>query len=190
MAPTYRLNLGPRLRFQQVFRMYIQYQDFEFTDLDHVNKDDTYNKRGGVGTKLIWEPSDRWLVEIKHDSNQRFNGTRTARDASGNFFYRRDADQFINRVEVGMTWSATDWLKISTASYRTRDTLVRFGATDLENIRYSGELWVGGSLNHTWGKDTPLKLKASIKRYLAYGPNVTETSADYWKADVLLGWSF
>ena len=190
VAPTYRLSLGPRLRFQQIFRMYIQYQDYEFTDLPHVNKDDTYNKRGGVGTKLIWEPSDRWLVEIKHDYNQRFNGTRTARDATGSFFYRRDADQFINRVELGMTWEATDWLKLSTATYRTRDTLVRFGATDLENIRYSGELWIGGTMNHTWGKDTPLKLKASIKRYLAYGPNVTETSADYWKADVLLGWSF
>ena len=190
VAPTYRLRLGPRLRFQQVFRMYIQYQDFEFADLPQVNKDDTYNKRGGVGTKLSWEPSDGWRVEIKHDYNQRFNGTRTARDAAGNFFYRRDADQFINRLELGMTWETTDWLKLSTATYRTRDTILRFGTTNLENIRYSGELWIGGIINHTWGQDNPLKLKASIKRYLAYGPNVTETSADYWKADVLLGWSF
>ena len=54
-----------------------------------------------------------------------------------------------------------------------------------------GELWVGGVVRHKWGPaDGPLELDASVRRYLAYGPNVTETSADYWRADVLLKWTF
>ena len=54
-----------------------------------------------------------------------------------------------------------------------------------------GELWIGAVVKHSWGpKDRPLKIDASVRRYLAYGPNVTDTSDDYWRADVLMSWTF
>jgi hypothetical protein len=191
VSPNYQLDLGPRVTFSQVFRMYIQYQDYTFADLPNVNKEDTFNKRANVGSSLTWEPSDRLFVDIKHDYNQRFNGTRVATDAAGNAFYRRDVNQYINRIELGLTWQTTEWLELASATYRTKDTLERLGTTTTIDDRYSGELWIGGIIDYKWGPSTsPLVLKASIKRFLAYGPNVTETSADYWKADVLLKWTF
>ena len=57
--------------------------------------------------------------------------------------------------------------------------------------RYSGELWVGGVIKHSFGsRSNPLEIDGAVRRYLAYGPNVSETSADYWRADVLVKWSF
>ena len=50
---------------------------------------------------------------------------------------------------------------------------------------------MGGIIDKTWGPSSrPFKVKGRVRRYLAYGPNVTETSSDYWKADVLLKWTF
>ncbi len=191
IAPSYRLFIGPRLTLNQTFRIYIQYQDYTFVDYPGVNKEDGFNKRGNLGTSLSWEPSDRLSVDLKHDYNQKYNGKRTSRDATGAAFYRRDQDQFINRIELGMAWAATDWLDLSTATYRTKDVVKRFGSTNTEDTRYSGELWVGGVIKHSWGPTArPLVLDATIRRYLAYGPNVTDTSDDYWRADVTMKWTF
>jgi len=69
--------------------------------------------------------------------------------------------------------------------------VTRFGTTETETTNYSGELWIGAVLGRDWGPDDrPLHMDARIKRYLAYGPNVTDTSDDYWEADVLLRWTF
>jgi hypothetical protein len=196
VAPSYRYFFGPRLEFAQIFRMYIQYQDHAFAHLPEVNKNDTFNKRGNVATSVNWKPNDRVGVVIKHDYNQRYNGTRTASDAAGNVLYRRDQQQTINRIELGLNWTAVEWtrsesLKFQTATYRTLDSVERFGTTSSVTDRYSGELWLGATLNRKWGPPSrPLSLDARVRRYLAYGPNVTETSSDYWEADVKLRWTF
>lgn len=196
VAPGYRLVLSPRVEFAQVFRMYIQYQDYDFAYIGELNKNDTFNKRGNLASTLTLHPSERVDLVVKHDYNQKFNGTRTNRDASGEAFYRRDQDQVINRVELGLTWTVVQWsqtevFKLQTATYRTKDTVTRFGTTETETTNYSGELWIGAVLGRDWGPDDrPLHMDARIKRYLAYGPNVTDTSDDYWEADVLLRWTF
>jgi hypothetical protein len=191
IAPSYRWFIGPKLTLSQTFRMYIQYQDYAFGYLESVNKDDTFNKRGNLATKLLWKPSERLSIDVIHDYNQKFNGTRTGGDAAGADFYRRDQDQFINRIELGMEWKATGWFRLETATYRTRDLVRRFGTTTTESTRYSGELWVGGIIDKTWGPSSrPFKVKGRVRRYLAYGPNVTDTSDDYWEADVTVNWTF
>ncbi len=197
VAPGYRYFFNPRLELAQTFRMYIQFQDFDYADLPTVNKNDSFNKRGSLATSLKMTPNDRLEVTIKHDHNERYNGTRTVRDAAGNRYYRRDQDQTISRVELGFSWTAASWspreyLKFQTATYRTRDTVERFGPTSSTTTeRYSGELWIGAVFNRRWGPQAnPLHVDASVRRYLAYGPNVTDTSKDYWQADVSLKWSF
>jgi hypothetical protein len=49
---------------------------------------------------------------------------------------------------------------------------------------------VGAQVSRKWGKDNPLELSAMVRKFNAYGPSVTATSADYWDADVWLKWSF
>lgn len=196
VAPSYRLHISPKLELGQVFRMYIQYQDHAFARLPEVQKDDTFNKRGNLASTVTWRPSDRFDMVVKHDHNQRYNGTRTDSDAAGNVFYRRDQQQTINRIELGLNWTAIHWsrsesLKLQTATYRTLDSVERLGTVSSVTDRYSGELWLGATLNRKWGPPSrPLSLDARVRRFLAYGPNVTETSRDYWEADVKLRWTF
>ncbi|HOX25658.1 MAG TPA: hypothetical protein PLL30_11185 [Candidatus Krumholzibacteria bacterium] len=196
VAPSYSVALRPGLQFSQVFRMYIQYQDYDFADLPASNKDDTYNKRGILGTTVRWSPSERLEAVVKHDFSQKYNGTRTSKDSAGNTFYRRDQDQAINRIELGLSWTAIAWtkdqtLKIQTATYRTKDEVTRFGTPSRVTSNYSGELWIGAVINRSLGPPGgAVNLNARVKRYLAYGPNVTDTSDDYWEADVLASWAF
>ncbi|MDY0110803.1 MAG: hypothetical protein RBT60_12815 [Candidatus Krumholzibacteria bacterium] len=196
IAPSYRFFISPNVILSQTFRMYIQYQDFTFAHLENVNKDDSFNKRGNLATTVTVKPSERLEVVVKHDFNQRYNGTRTGRDAAGRTFYRRDQAQTINRIELGLSWNAITWargetLRLQSATYRTLDTVERFGTTNTLNERYSGELWLGATLNRKWGSTAnPLSVDGRIKRVLAYGPNVTNTSRDYWEADVQLKWTF
>ena len=195
VSPSYTYIFHENLQFSQTFRMYIQYQDYDFVGFEGVNKEDTYNKRGNLSTTVRWNPTDRLELDIKHDYNQKYNGTRTARDAAGNALYRRDQDQTINRIELAMVyavveWSQTESLKLEAATYRTRDLIERYGATINATERYSGELWVGAVVNRTFGSERPFTVKGRVKRNLAYGPNVTDTSDDYWDADVLVSWRF
>jgi hypothetical protein len=190
VAPTYVWRLSDKVEVQQTFRMYIQYQDYHFNDREGVNKDDTYNKRGNLLTTFKYKPVERVNLTLKHTYNTKYNGTRTSTTAAGNSFYRRDQDQVLNRIDLAVAWEATDWLKLESATYRTKDTVERT-ATESITTRYSGELWLGGLVSKSWGPRTnPVTLDARIKRYLAYGPNVTDTSDDYWEADVSLKWSF
>lgn len=197
ISPGYRYFLRPGLELAQTFRMYIQFQDYDYGQLETVAKDDSFNKRGSLATNFRIQPTPRLDVSITHDYSQRYNGTRTVRDAAGNTFYRRDQDQTISRIELGFTWTAVAWsarefLKLQMATYRTRDAVERFGAASSTlTEKYSGEIWLGAVFNRRWGSpDRPASIDASVRRYLAYGPNVTETNRDYWQADASLKFTF
>ena len=41
-----------------------------------------------------------------------------------------------------------------------------------------------------WFQKNPLELSAMVRKYNAFGPSVTETSSDYWEADIWLKWEF
>lgn len=197
VGPGYRYFFNPNLELAQTFRMHIQFQDYDYAGMEAVDKEDTFNKRGSLATSLKMKPIKSLELTISHDYNQRYNGTRTVRDAAGSTFYRRDQDQAISRIDLGFTWTAISWtstefLRFQTATYRTRDAVERFGTTTSLTERYSGELWIGTVFKRNWnlGGKSPVIIDASIRRYLAYGPNVTETSKDYWRADASLKWTF
>jgi len=192
VSPQYRWTISDRVELQQNFRMYIQYQDYIYDALESVRKEDTFNKRGNLATKVTYQPTERVEVIVKHDLNRKNNGTRVATDLAGRESYKRDSRQTINRIELGFTWEVADGVSLQTASFRTEDENERFsGGTTSIAANRSGELWVGTVIDRSWGpRSNPLSFKGRIKRYLAYGPNVTDTSNDYWEADVLLKWSF
>ena len=130
-------------------------------------------------------------LAIKHDYNQKYNGNRSGTDGAGNDYYARVQDQTLSRIELSMAWQAVDWLSLQSATYRTKDAVTRFSTNVTETINYSGEMWLGAVIHEAWGsKENPLSLDGRVKRYLAYGPNVTNTSDDYWEADVGLKWAF
>ena len=52
IAPSYRWTISPRLSLNQTFRMYIQYQDYDFIGFEGVNKEDGFNKRGNLNTTV------------------------------------------------------------------------------------------------------------------------------------------
>jgi len=192
VSPQYRWTISDRVELQQNFRMYIQYQDYVFDALESVRKEDTFNKRGNLASKVTYKPTERVEVIVKHDLNRKFNGTRVATDLAGRESYIRDSEQTISRIELGFTWEVADGISLQTASFRTEDENERFsGSTSSTTTNRSGELWVGTVIDRSWGPQrNPLSFKGRIKRFLAYGPNVTDTSNDYWEADVLLKWSF
>jgi hypothetical protein len=192
VSPQYTWNISERVDLQQTFRMYIQYQDYDFDELEGVRKEDTFNRRGNLSTKVTYRPNDRIEVIAEHVYNKKRNGTRVETDQAGRDTYRRDSDQVINRLEFALKWKTTDWLELQTATYRSRDEIERFsGDSSSINEDFSGELWLGGVIDRDFGPSTnPLQLSGRIKRFLAYGPNVTDTSDDYWEADLLVKWSF
>ena len=49
---------------------------------------------------------------------------------------------------------------------------------------------MGCKVDQKWGADDQVEVSALVRKYNAYGPGVTETSADYWEADVWLKWRF
>jgi hypothetical protein len=51
-------------------------------------------------------------------------------------------------------------------------------------------MWVGAQVRRKWFRENPLELSAMVRKYNAFGPSVTETSSDYWEADVWLKWEF
>lgn len=192
VSPQYRWQLSDRVELQQAFRIYIQFQDYVYDTLESVRKDDTFNKRGNLSTKVKWEPNERLEIVVEHVYNKKQNGTRLATDLAGRDTYQRDSDQVINRIEFALKWQVAEWIELQTATFRTNDEIERYSGTESSiNSNYSGELWVGAVIDRDIGPRTnPLALSGRIKRFLAYGPNVTDTSDDYWEADLLVKWSF
>lgn len=193
VSPLYRWIISPRVELQQSFRMYIQYQDYLYDALESVRKNDTYNKRGVLATKVTYKPTERLEIIVEHDVNKKYNGTLVSEDLAGRESYRRDSNQTINRIDFGLTWEVSEGLKLQTATFRTKDETERYGNNDTTTLttNRSGQLWIGAVVDQSWDlAGEPVTFKGRLKRFLAYGPSVTETSSDYWEADLLLKWTF
>ena len=54
----------------------------------------------------------------------------------------------------------------------------------------SGEVWLGGVINKSWGRGKERVLAAAVRRYEAFGPNVQASNARYWDADASFTWKF
>jgi hypothetical protein len=187
VTPGYLWNFAPWMDISQDYGMYIQYTDYKYDALPSVNQDDEYNKRGTLTTRVTMRPSERLSLTISHEYNARSNASRTRTDAAGTDFYRTDIDQRISTVNLSMTFKPTNWLRFESATFRTKDLKDTFGTTVRTDDLRSGEIWLGGAVNRRWGSR---ELAATFKRHFANGPNVQESNARYWDADVSFSWKF
>jgi len=190
LSPGYAWTISPLISLDQSYRVYIQYTDFSFSALESVNRSDDYNKRGNLATKVVIDPTRRLKITLRHDYNKRFSATKTGADASGSGFYHRDLNQTINKIELGMRFMAVQGVTLEASTYRTRDDRENFGTRNTTTRTLSGEMWVGTQVRRRWFQKNPLELSAMVRKYNAFGPSVTETSSDYWEADIWLKWEF
>jgi hypothetical protein len=190
LSPGYAWTISPWLSLDQSYRVYIQYTDFSYDALESVNREDDYNKRGNLATKVVIDPTSRLNITLRHDYNKRFSATKTGADASGSAFYHRDLNQTINKIELIMRFVAVQGVTLEASTYRTRDNRENFGSKNSVTENFSGEMWVGTTVRRRWFQKNPLELSAMVRKYNAFGPSVTETSSDYWETDVWLKWEF
>jgi len=190
VSPGYDWTISPWLNLDQSYRVYIQYTNFAFSGHEGVSRSDDYNKRGNLATRVVIDPTDRLNITLRHDYNKRFSATKTATDASGNVYYNRDLNQTISKIEMVLRFIAAPGVTLETSTYRTRDDRETLGSFGTTTTTYSGEMWVGAQVRQTWFQTNPLELSAMVRKYNAFGPSVTETSSDYWEADVYLKWKF
>lgn len=190
ITPGYVWPLAPWLDVTQDFRISIQFTDYVFSDMEQVTREDDYNKRGNLTTRVSLRPGPRLKLTVTHDYNAKFNATRTRTDASGNRFYSRDLEQRISTIDLSLTYKATDWLKLEGASYRTKDLKDSFGNRISSTDVRSGEIWLGCVVNKSWGARKERTLAATVRKYNAHGPNVQESNARYWDADASFTWKF
>jgi len=190
LSPGYAWTIAPWLSLDQSYRVYIQYTDFSYSELESINREDDYNKRGNLATKVIIDPTSRLNITLRHDYNKRFSATKTGADASGSAFYQRDLNQKINKIELILRFIAVQGVTLEASTYRTKDIRETFGSKTTVTENFSGEMWVGTTVRRRWFQKNPLELSAMVRKYNAFGPSVTETSSDYWEADIWLKWEF
>ncbi len=191
IAPGYDWDLARWLKLKQNFRLYIQYTDYTFSDLEAVNKDDDYNKRGNMNTRVTIRPTRRFTLVVKHDYNRRFNATRTRVDATGNSFYRTDDRQTTSRIDLSAKMEVADGITLEGATYNRLDEKERLGTTTTVTDNRAGEVWTGVKIVRKFGSKTnQFDVSCLVKKFNAYGPAVTKTSDDYWEADVWVKWKF
>lgn len=190
ITPGYTWNLAPWFTLDQNYRVSIQYTDYLYSYLPTVTRNDDYNKRGDLTTKVTFVPNDRVTITVRHDFNRRFNATKTSEDAAGDAFYRRDLEQDISKIDLDLKYVAAPGVTLEASTYRTRDDRTSLGRTTTETRTDSAELVVGGRVDQSWGARKQAAVSAVIRKINAYGPSITATSSDYWEADVWLKWMF
>lgn len=190
LVPGFSWTLAPWITIDQNYRLYIQYTDYLYSYLPSVTRKDDYNKRGDLVTKIVLVPNQRLRFTVRHDSNRRFNATKSVEDAAGSAFYHRDLEQDISKIRLDMVYTVTPGVSFECGTYRTRDDKTSLGRTDSTTRTDSGELVVGTRVDKTWGPKKDIEVSAMVKKINAYGPSVTASSADFWEADVWLKWLF
>ena len=190
LVPGFSWNLAPWITIDQNYRVYIQYTDYLYSYLPSVTRKDDYNKRGDLVTKVMLVPNERLRVTVRHDSNRRFNATKSVEDAAGSAFYNRDLEQDISKIRLDLAYTVTPGVSLECGTYRTRDDKTSLGRTTTKTRTDSGEIVVGTRVDRTWGAQRDFEVSAMVKKISAYGPSVTASSADFWEADVWLKWLF
>ncbi len=188
ISPSYLWPLADWLDLNQSFRVWIQYTDYVFSHLENVNKQDDYNKRGNLNTKVTLKPNPRLTLTIRHDLNVKSNAKQSRIDATGNAFYNRESDQAVSKIDFAMSYRVSDWLSLRGTTFRKKDSKETFGNTTTMTDRYSGEVAVGGEIDKNFG--TSKSLKIGVRKFFAHGPNVQDINRAYWDADIQLSWRF
>jgi len=99
ITPSYTWYAAPWITWDQSYRLNIQYTDYVFSELEQVTRQDNYNKRGNLTTRVTFYPTSRLEVIFRHDYNKKFNATKTGESAGGSNFYARDLNQTISKLD-------------------------------------------------------------------------------------------
>lgn len=186
--PSYLWPVASWLDLSQSFRVWIQYTDYVFSHLENVNKQDDFNKRGNMETRLTLRPNSRVTVVLTHNYNIKLLGKKSTTDVTGHSTYFRESDQRINKIDVSVTYKPAKWLTLDGTTYKSRDFKESFGPRPSELERYSGEVGVGGTVSHKFSQGK--QVSAAIRKFFAHGPSVQEAGRDYWDADIQFSWRF
>ena len=189
VAPGYSWPVAPWLDLAQSFRVWIQFTDYVYSGFEGIDKQDDYNKRGNLNTRVSIQVSSRLRVTLRHDFDVKSNAKESRTDAAGRTFYSREQTQDNSKVDVSLSYKPTPWLTLDGATYQARDYKETYGARVTETERFSGQVSVGGQLQLT-SKDGTRSLKAGVHRFFAHGPSVQEYNSAYWDADIQMKWSF
>ncbi len=190
IAPGYSWPLSNWLTFSQSYRIYIQYTDYLYSYLENSNREDNYNKRGNLTTNVKIKASKRLEVNVKYDYNKRFNADKTKETSTGSSQYFVNQKQSINKIDLAFVFKVANGVTLEGATYSTRDEKLTIGSTEKVTERVEGKIWIGTRVNRKWGTENPIELSAMVKKYQAYGPSISEASADYWESDIWLKWEF
>ncbi len=190
IAPGYSWPLADWLTFSQSYRIYIQYIDYVYSALENSTRVDNYNKRGNLTSNIKIKASERLDINVKHDYNKRFNADKTNEGSTGSNQYFVSQRQKINKIDLSFVFRVANGVTLEGATYSTKDEKTIISTQDQVTDRLEGKIWVGTRVNRTWGVENPITLSAMVKKHNAYGPSISEASADYWESDIWLKWEF
>ena len=188
ISPQYSWPVARWLDIEQSFRVWIQYTDFLFSDLEAVNKQDDFNKRGNLETSVILHPNQRLRVTMRHNHSITLNGKKISDDVVGNSYYFFESDQRVDKLNVSLAYRVNDWFSLEGTTYSGRDLKESYGDRITVTDRYSGDVGVGCSVDKGFGQGRNLKL--SVRKIYAHGPSIRDEGKDYWDADFQLNWGF
>jgi len=188
IAPSYLWPLADWVDLNQSFRVWIQYTDYVFSDWENVNKQDDYNKRGNLNTKVTVKPNARLSMTVRHDLNVKSNAKLSRTDATGSNFYNKESDQTVSNIDFSLSYRISDWFSLLGTTYRKKDSKETFGNNNSVSDRYSGEVAVGGEIDRSFGSGKTFKISA--RKFFADGPNVQDINRAYWDADIQFNWRF
>lgn len=190
IAPSFHWSISDRVDLRQKYRLYIQYTDYIYSDLEGSSREDSYNKRGNLTTSVNIRATKRLKLTVNHDYNQRFNANKTSVDAAGRAGYFTNQRQKINKIDLGITFDIVKGVRLEGSTYSTLDEKTSISSTERVTNRREGKIWVGTKVNRKWGKDDNLELSALIRKNNGYGPSITEANANYWETDIWFKWRF
>ncbi len=190
IAPGYSWPLSPWLTFSQSYRIYIQYTDYLYSQLENSNRADNYNKRGNLTTNVKIKAGKRLEINVKYDYNKRFNADKTNEGTTGSSEYFVSQRQKINKIDLSFVFKVANGVTLEGSTYSTKDEKTTVSTVDKVAERLEGKIWVGTRVNRKWGTNNPITLSAMVKKHNGYGPSISEASSDYWESDIWLKWEF
>ncbi|MBC8423168.1 hypothetical protein H8E07_03505 [bacterium] len=188
IAPSYFWPLADWINLTQSFRVWIQYTDYVYSEWENVDKQDDYNKRGNLNTKVTVKPNARLSLTVKHDLNIKSNAKLSRTDIAGRDFYNKESDQTVSNIDFAMSYRISDWFSLQGTTNRKKDTKETYGDRSSLTDRYSGQVAIGGEIDKKLGSGKSLKIAA--RKFFADGPSVQDINRAYWDVDVQFSWRF
>lgn len=188
IVPGYGWPIASWLRWQQDYRLAIEFTDYVYGGGAGSSLRDNYSKRGSLISQVSLRPSQRLSLTVRHERNARFNASRALTDASGRDIYATDVEQRISTIDFGLNYKVNESLTVEGATDRTKDIRDTFGRRVTTVDQRSGKVMIGATLKQKWGASR--ELSASVRKRNAFGPSVQRTNADFWDADATFSWRF